>query len=41
MAEKNHQRIDEISASDSVEEMIQFKIGRCLSWPSGGFLPAG
>jgi proteic killer suppression protein len=29
MAEKIHQRIDEISASDTVEEMIQFKIGRC------------
>lgn len=29
MADKIHQRIDEISAADSVEEMIQFKIGRC------------
>lgn len=29
MAEKIHQRIDEISAADSVEQMIQFKIGRC------------
>lgn len=29
MAEKIHQRIDEISAADTVEEMIQYKIGRC------------
>lgn len=29
MAEKIHQRIDEIDASDIVEEMIQFSIGRC------------
>ena len=29
MAEKIHQRIDEISAADTVELMIQFKIGRC------------
>lgn len=29
MAEKIHQRIDEISASDTVEEMIQYRIGRC------------
>lgn len=28
-AEKIHQRIDEIDASDTVEEMIQFSIGRC------------
>ena len=29
MAEKIHQRIDEISAADTVEMMIQFHIGRC------------
>lgn len=29
MAELIHQRIDEISAADSVEMMIQFHIGRC------------
>ena len=29
MAEKIQQRIDEISAIDTVEHMIQFKIGRC------------
>ena len=29
MAELIHQRIDEISAADSVEMMIQFRIGRC------------
>lgn len=29
MAEKIHQRIDEIKAADTVEEMMQFKIGRC------------
>lgn len=29
MAEKIQQRIDEISAADSVEQMIQFQIGRC------------
>ena len=29
MAEKNNQRIDEISAADTVEMMIQFHIGRC------------
>lgn len=29
MAEKIHQRIDEIDASETVEEMIQFHIGRC------------
>ena len=29
MAEKIHQRIDEIDASDTVEEMVQFHIGRC------------
>ena len=29
MAEKIHQRIDEISAADNVEIMIQFHIGRC------------
>lgn len=31
MAEKIHQRIDEIAASDTVEMMIQFHIGRCHS----------
>lgn len=29
MAQKIHQRIDEISAADTVEEMIRFRIGRC------------
>lgn len=29
MAIKIHQRIDEISAAESVDEMIQFRIGRC------------
>lgn len=29
MADKIHQRIDEIDAADSVEEMIQYKVGRC------------
>lgn len=29
MAEKIHQRIDEIAAADTVEMMIQFRIGRC------------
>ena len=29
MAEKIHQRIDELQAADSVEMMIQFRIGRC------------
>jgi proteic killer suppression protein len=29
MAEKIHLRIEEISAADTVEDMIQFKIGRC------------
>ena len=29
MADKIHMRIDEISAAESVEMMIQFKIGRC------------
>lgn len=29
MADKIHQRIDEIHAADTVEEMIQFKVGRC------------
>lgn len=29
MAEKIQQRIDQIRAADSVEQMIQFKIGRC------------
>ena len=29
IAVKIHQRIDEISASDTVEELIQLHIGRC------------
>lgn len=29
MAEKIQQRIDELLAVDSVEQMLQFKIGRC------------
>ena len=29
MAEIIHQRIDEITAADNVEMMIQFRIGRC------------
>ena len=29
MADKIHQRIDEIKAAPNVEMMIQFKIGRC------------
>jgi proteic killer suppression protein len=29
MAVKIHQRIDEITAADTVEMMIQFHIGRC------------
>ena len=29
MAQKIHQRIDEIIAADTVEMMIQFHIGRC------------
>lgn len=29
MAEKIHMRIDQISAADTVEMMIQFRIGRC------------
>lgn len=29
MAEKIHQRIDEIAAVDTVEVMLQFRIGRC------------
>jgi len=29
MAKKIHQRIDEILAIDTVEQMIQFKIGNC------------
>ncbi|MGI6594372.1 MAG: type II toxin-antitoxin system RelE/ParE family toxin [Christensenellales bacterium] len=29
MAGKIQQRIDEIKAADNVEQMIQFKIGRC------------
>jgi proteic killer suppression protein len=29
MADKISQRIDEIKAADSVEQMVQFKIGGC------------
>ena len=29
MADKTHQRIDEITAADTVEMMIHFHIGRC------------
>lgn len=29
MTGKIHQRIDEIDASDTVEEMVQYHIGRC------------
>ena len=29
MAELLHQRVDELKAADSVEQMIQFGIGRC------------
>jgi len=29
MAEKIHRRIDEITAADSVEQLIQYKVGRC------------
>lgn len=29
MSEKIHMRIDQIRAADTVEEMIQFHIGRC------------
>ena len=29
MAEKIHHRIDEIDAADTVEMMVQFRIGRC------------
>ena len=29
MAQKIHQRIDEITAADSVEMMIEYRIGRC------------
>lgn len=29
MAEKIHQRIDEIYASDTIEELVNFRIGRC------------
>ena len=31
MADKIHQRIDEIAAADTVEMMIRFHIGRCHS----------
>lgn len=29
MADKIHHRIDQIAAADTVEHMIQFRIGRC------------
>lgn len=29
MAEKIHQRIDEITAAESVEFIVQFRLGRC------------
>lgn len=29
MAEKIHQRIDQISAADTVEMLIQYQVGRC------------
>ena len=29
MAQKIHTRIDQISAATSIEELLQFKIGRC------------
>jgi len=29
MAEKIHLRIDQLNAANSIEELIQFKIGRC------------
>lgn len=29
MADKIHQRIDEIGAATTVEEMIQYRVGRC------------
>lgn len=29
MASRIHQRIDEITAAESAEQMVQFKIGRC------------
>lgn len=31
IAEKIHQRIDELSAADSVEDMVKYHIGRCHS----------
>lgn len=31
MAEKIHLRIDQIAVAESIEQMIQFKIGRCHS----------
>ena len=33
MAEKIHMRIDQISASDTVEMMVQYRIGRCHFLP--------
>ena len=29
MAEKIHHRIDELTAAQTVEEMVRFRIGRC------------
>lgn len=31
MAEKIHQRIDEITAVETIEEMLKFRIGGCLT----------
>ena len=31
MAELIHQRIDEITAADSIEQLIQFRVGACHS----------
>lgn len=31
MAEKIQQRIDQIQAADSIEQMVQYRIGRCHS----------
>ncbi len=35
MAKKIHQRVNEISAADSVEQMLQFHIGRCHALQHG------
>ena len=29
MADKIHQRIDEISGADTIEQMIQYSVGKC------------